>query len=178
MQGRKILAKDYKPRAYAFAARDRCGEVTDRIRSVRSERYLYIRNFHPRRPLLQPSQYKDNKLILQRLRELYVNGSLGEVSERLLFAPERPAEELYIYAEDPWQNQNLAQDSAHQEALEELRNELDRWIEATGDLGSESPEVYAQEVEDELSGTKPTSERYKTFRKNADLYMQWAEEGR
>ncbi|MEL6107633.1 MAG: sulfatase, partial [Planctomycetota bacterium] len=45
MEGPDILARDYQPKEFVFAARDRCGEAADRIRSVRSDRYLYIKNF-------------------------------------------------------------------------------------------------------------------------------------
>ncbi|MCA9249326.1 MAG: sulfatase, partial [Planctomycetales bacterium] len=87
MQGRDLLAADYESKSAVFAARDRCGEAVDRIRSVRTDRYLYIRNFFPQRPHLQPSQYKDAKIIVQRLRQMHAGGTLPELSERLLFAP-------------------------------------------------------------------------------------------
>lgn len=58
MQGRGILAAAYRPRAMVYAARDRCDETVDRIRSVRTDRFLYIRNFHHGRPSLQPNAYR------------------------------------------------------------------------------------------------------------------------
>ena len=66
MQAQDVLAKDYQPRDAVFAARDRCDETVERIRSVRTDRFLYIRNFHPQRPHLQPNAYKDGKSIVQR----------------------------------------------------------------------------------------------------------------
>ena len=74
MQARNPLAPDYQPRDYVFAARDRCDETVERIRSVRSDRFLYIRNFHPQRPHLQPNAYKDGKSIVQTLRQLHESG--------------------------------------------------------------------------------------------------------
>ncbi|MEM9587430.1 MAG: sulfatase, partial [Planctomycetota bacterium] len=85
MQGDDLLAKDYQAKPAVFAARDRCGEATDHIRSVRTDNYLYVRNFYAERPHLQPSQYKDSKLIVQRLRKLHAQHSLPDISERLLF---------------------------------------------------------------------------------------------
>jgi arylsulfatase A-like enzyme len=85
MQGRDVFAPDYVPRDAVFAARDRCDETVDRIRSVRTERFLYIRNYHPRRPLLQPNAYKDGKTILQSLRALHDAGRLAPETERLLY---------------------------------------------------------------------------------------------
>jgi arylsulfatase A-like enzyme len=45
MEGVDILGSDYESKKAVFAARDRCGEADDRIRSVRTNRYLYIKNF-------------------------------------------------------------------------------------------------------------------------------------
>ena len=71
IEGRNILAKDYQPRDAVFAARDRCDETVDRIRSVRTDRYLYIRNFYPQRPHLQPNAYKDDANPLFAERSLF-----------------------------------------------------------------------------------------------------------
>ena len=89
MQGRDVLAPNYRPRDAVFAARDRCDETVDRIRSVRTAQHKYIRNFLPDRPHLQPNGYKDHKPTLTRLRELRAQGRLPALAEKLLFAPRR-----------------------------------------------------------------------------------------
>jgi len=178
MQGKDILAENYQPRDVVFGARDRCGEVTDRIRSVRDDRYLYIRNYYPQRTMLQPSQYKDSKLIVKRLRELHQAGKLSELTTRLLFAPQRPVDELYDYKKDPWQHNNLAKDKNHASTLRALSKQLDQWIVNSKDPGSESTAVYAQEMTDELNVIKRKSSRYDIFRKNVETYKQWALEGK
>lgn len=178
MQGRDILAGDYKPRTAVFGARDRCGEAADHIRSVRTDRYLYIRNFYPKRPHLMPSQYKDSKLIVVRLRELHADGRLDELTEKLLFSPTRPPEELYLYSGDRWQIHNLANAPEHARALRLHRERLNKWSRQTGDPGPESPEVYAQEIEDELRGVSKKTERFKTFSQNAETYKRWLAEGK
>ncbi|MCH2209452.1 MAG: sulfatase [Lentisphaerales bacterium] len=66
MEGKNILADNFKGKEVIFAARDRCGEAADRIRSVRTDKFLYIKNFYPERPHLMPSNYKDSKLIILR----------------------------------------------------------------------------------------------------------------
>ena len=177
MEGRDILSKNHQPKEAVFAARDRCGEAADRIRSVRTERYLYIRNFHPKRPHLMPSNYKDGKLIIKRLRELHAKGALNPLAEKLLFAPQRPAEELYLYREDRWQTQNLADAPDHSEALQKHRTLLDTWIKETKDPGSESPEVYELETEDQMKSMRNQASR-EAFRKNAERYKQWARENK
>lgn len=176
MQGRDPFAKNYQPRDAIFAARDRCGEAADRIRSIRTPTQLLIRNFHPARPHLMPNDYKDSKAIMQRLRELHAAGSLPEQSENLLFAPARPAEELYEWKTDGWQHVNLADDPAHAETRRTLSARLDRWIEESRDPGDESPEVYDLEISDELATIKEGSERYRAFSENAKVYRQWMKE--
>src|SRR5690606_7731101 len=89
MQGRNLLAADYQPREAVFAARDRCDETVEHIRSVRTDRYKYIRNYLNQRPHLQPDAYKDGKAIVKRLRELHASGQLNNLQQRLLFAPSR-----------------------------------------------------------------------------------------
>ena len=178
MQGRDGLAADYEPRDAIFAARDRCGEAADRIRSVRTPTHLLIRNFHPERPLLMPNDYKDGKAILRRLRERHAAGTLPELSEKLLFAPARPAEELYEWETDRWQLVNLADDPARAETRRELSARLDQWIKESRDPGDESPAVYDLEIADELAVIKEGSERHRAFSENAEVYRQWMREGK
>jgi len=172
MHGRDALAKDYKKREAVFAARDRCDETVDRIRSVRTDRYLYIRNFHPQRPHLQPNGYKDGKSIVQTLRGLHDAGQLDALSESLLFSPTRPAEELYDWTQDRWQVQNLAADPAHLDTLKSLRARLDRWMVETNDRGPESEKVYDSDMAVYLGRGNPIVE------KNIALMKKWALEGK
>ncbi|MCB1078717.1 MAG: sulfatase-like hydrolase/transferase, partial [Verrucomicrobiae bacterium] len=172
MQARNILAKNYQPREVVSAARDRCDETVDRIRSVRSDRFLYIRNFYPHRPYLQPNAYKDHKSIVHALRALHEAGKLPELTEALLFSDNRPAEELYDWKADPWQTNNLAADPAHRETLEALRARLDRWIVETNDHGPESETMYDSDMKVYLGKDNPEVE------KNIALMKQWAREGK
>jgi arylsulfatase A-like enzyme len=172
MHGRDILARDYQPRDAAFAARDRCDETVDRIRSVRSDRFLYIRNFHPERPLLQPCVYKDGKDIIKTLRAGHAAGTLPPLSEKLLFSPTRPAEELYAYTEDRWQTTNLSGAPEHQATLTKLRDRLDQWIAETKDHGPEPMAMYDSDMDVFLE--KP----YPNPRENIALMKRWAAEGK
>ena len=53
MHGRVFLGPFAEPaRRYVFGARDRTDEAVNRIRTVRSDRYRYIRNFMPEKPFL------------------------------------------------------------------------------------------------------------------------------
>jgi arylsulfatase A-like enzyme len=172
MQAKDILSKNYQPRDAVFAARDRCDETVEQIRSVRTEKFLYIRNYYPRRPHLQPNDYKDKKSILIRLRELHVSKELDELSDRLLFSPERSAEELYQWTSDPWQLKNLAADPKHREVLENHRQRLDNWIATSGDRGAEAESMYDSDMKVYVGNGNLQVE------KNISLMKQWTREGR
>jgi hypothetical protein len=125
-----------------------------------------------------PNDYKDGKAIVRKLRELHASVSLPELSERLLFAPVRPAEELYEWKTDRWQIVDLAGDPAQAETRRDLSTRLDQWIAESRDPGEESPEVYDLEIADELAVIKPGSDRYRAFSENADVYRRWMKEGK
>lgn len=181
MQGRNVLAKDYATRDAVFAARDRCDETMDRIRSVRTEKFKYIRNYLNERPLLQPCAYKDEKAIVQRLRELHSAKQLDDLTEELLFSEKRPAEELYDLTADPYEVHNLAADGKQNVTLDILRRKLADWEEQTDDLGRK-PEPLAMYDSDmavylrDLSGQKKA--KIDALKQNIDLNRQWAKEGK
>ena len=176
MQARDLFAADHRPREAVFAARDRCDETVDRIRSVRTDRFLYIRNFHPRRPLLQPNAYKDSKSILQTLRAWHDARRLDPLQERLLFSPTRPEEELYEWPADRWQVNDLAADPAHRETLAELRARLDAWMAETHDPGPEPQAMYDSDKTVYLG--RPWDARTDSIRHTIALMKAWAEEGK
>ena len=172
MQGRDVFAADYQPRDRAFAARDRCDETVDRLRSVRSDRYLYIRNFHPQRPHLQPCAYKDGKQILKTLRSLHAEGKLPSISNDLLFSSTRAVEELYEYGEDRFQVTNLAENPNFKTQLEAHRNQLDEWIRTSKDKGPESEAMYDSDMAEYLRKENPEVSR------NIAIMKKWAGEGK
>ena len=146
MQGRVFLGSQAEPpRTFVFSGRDRGDETVDRIRSLRSKRFRYIRNYYPERPFLQINRYKEASYpTIWVLRKMHQDGTLNPEAEYLM-QPTRPAEELYDVINDPYEINNLAGSSDHQELLRQYRMTLDRWIEEIDDQGRfpEDPEVYA-----------------------------------
>jgi arylsulfatase A-like enzyme len=178
MQAKNVLAADYRPREYVFAARDRCDETVEYIRSVRSDRFLYIRNFLPQRPHLQPNAYKDGKSIVQALRALHDAGKLNALQEKLLFSPTRPTEELYEWTTDRWQVKNLAADPAHKATLEKMRGRLDKWIIETKDKGPESEKMYDSDMEVYVGGRNKKGKGESPTERNIAQMKAWAKEGK
>ena len=148
MQGKPFLGPGAAPpREYAFAARDRCDETVFRLRTVRNDRYRYIKNFTPERPFLQKNDYKARQYpVWNLLKQLDAQGKLTP-EQKFLTAPTMPPEELYDLRSDPHQVRNLAtsDDPEHRAALSRLRIALDRWLTDTDDQGRfpEPPEVVA-----------------------------------
>lgn len=179
MQARDIFAKDYSTRGAVFAARDRADETVDHIRAVRTVQYRYIKNYLPQRPHLQPNNYKDHKPCLVALRKAKDEGKLDAVQMQL-FAPTRPAEELYDVDADPWQVKNLAGDPKYAEPLAELRAMLSEWEETTDDKGRkpETPEVYDSDMAVYLGEGKRGDAAIETLTKNIALMKKWAAEGK
>jgi arylsulfatase A-like enzyme len=179
MHGRDLFARGFRPRRYVFAARDRADETVDRIRSVRSERYKYIRNGYPARPYLQPNRYKDDKPIVRAMRRLHAEGMLTP-AQALIMAEARPAEELYDMGADPHELHNLAADPARQAVLAEMRRAADEWAARTADRGRDpEPEaMYGSDMAAYLSEVRNSAEAVRAMRGNIELMKAWAAEGR
>lgn len=144
MQGKDILAVNYNKQEYVYSSRDRCDETTEIIRSVRSEKFKYIRNFLSYRPHAQRNQYKDGKEISVHTKELYKAGKLNELQSKF-YQPTRPPEELYDLENDPFEIKNLASDPAYQSDLIKLRNQLYAWMDTISDPGL-IPEPWLEEL--------------------------------
>ncbi len=176
MQAQDFLANTYQPRKYVYAARDRADETVDRIRSVRSDRFKYIRNYFPNRPYLQPNRYKDDKAIVQAMRRLHSEHRLTP-EQALIMAEKRPREELYDLESDPLELKNLASDMNYASVRGEMRQAHQRWLEQTADRGREveSREVYMSYVMD----ARPEGGRNQqndVFTKNVELMLSWSVE--
>lgn len=177
MQAGDILALDYTPKKYVFAARDRADETVDRIRSVRSDGFKYIRNFFPTRPYLQPNRYKDEKAIVQAMRRLHTEGKLTPDQAHIM-AEIRPREELYDLRKDPHELHNLALDPEHADTLTEHRRQLEDWIERTNDQGRklEPEEVYLNYARRDRPAGAAQSTQSQVFDRNVELMLRWSRE--
>ena len=133
MEGRSLVAKNYVPRSFVVAARDRADYTFDRIRAIRTNRYKYIRNYFPDVPYMQP-QYRDNWELAKEYRALQAAGKLNPLQAAFM-SETRPPEELYDLAEDPHETRNLALEPRFAREKARLSGMLDLWIEETGDNG-------------------------------------------
>lgn len=135
MQGRPFLGRRAKwSRKYIFGASSRVDEAYECSRCVRDDRYKYIRNFMPHLPYIQPSEYPDRAEIMQELRRAKEEDPLTP-AQSLLWAPDKPVEELYDTLEDPHEISNLADSPQHRQVLAKMRDVLHRWMLQMRDVG-------------------------------------------
>ena len=181
MQAKNILAEDYQPREAVFAARDRCDETVDHIRSVRTTNFKYIRNFLPERPYLQPCRYKDAKNILIALRQWHSDGKL-DPTQLLVFRDIRPPEELYDVQQDPYEINNLAANPDYATKLAKMRRQLDDWMKTTDDKGQQAePEsMYDSDMAVYLTKLQRKGDPIdlKRLEDNISLMKKWATKGK
>lgn len=158
LQGRAFLGKQKEPhRDYVCGARDRLDNCNEVIRTIRSEKYRYIRNFLPHRPYASfwpdggffatppekgtlehdfwdtsclPGEQKvhdPDGVFLLPIPEAY--------SEYLIWQAKKPLEELYDIENDPEEIANLADDPAYSDLKDQMRTQLFAWMIETRDLG-------------------------------------------
>lgn len=134
MDGKPFLG-EYKtePREYVHMYRGRMDERYDLVRAVRDQDFLYIRNYMPQRIYGQYLWYLWRAPTMQVWEEEYQQGNLNEIQRQ--FFESKPAEELYLIAEDPWSVHNLADDPAYHDDLQRLREVNSEWIREINDLG-------------------------------------------
>ena len=131
--GQNLFADEFQPRSHVISARDRCDFTIDRIRTVRTGKFRYIRNYFLDRPMLQ-AQYRDRRPEVTELKRAYKQGKLTPYQRQHWFGT-RPKEELYDLTTDPHQVDNLAEKPDFARELQRHRQILESWISETDDQG-------------------------------------------
>jgi uncharacterized sulfatase len=110
------------------------------IRSVRNDRYRYLRNLTPEATFQNAATKDPTFKTWEKL------AAAGDIEARRLVRDyqHRPAEELYDCVADPWNRNNLIADPALAKVRDELRDKLDAWMKQQGDEG-QSTEMKALE---------------------------------
>lgn len=133
MQGVSLVHAKGKRTPYVFGMRNRMDERYDMIRTVRDERYRYIRNYAPHRPYGQHQAFEWQMESYRAWQTEHLVGRLNAVQER--FFREKPAEEFYDLVADPDQIDNLIDAPAHRERIAAMRAALDAHLLEINDNG-------------------------------------------
>jgi len=133
----------------------------------------------PDRAYTQFNGYKKNYYpVLTLMVALHKRGELTAEQEAFM-APRRPNEEFYDLENDPHELHNLAKSSEHQEILTKMREELNRWIKDTGDMGQipEARDTVAREQARMQKKHEATmKKRGLSARISDENYLKWWEE--
>lgn len=104
------------------------------LRTVRDERWKYIRNLHPEFAFTThidlPVKLGQRDFFVTWEEKAKTDPQAAAILKRY---HERPAEELYDLETDPHEQLNLAADPARATELARLRGELDTWLKNQGD---------------------------------------------
>ncbi|MEO1524074.1 MAG: sulfatase [Planctomycetota bacterium] len=165
-EGQALFDEVVVPREFVAAAKDRLDHTIDRVRTIRTHRFRYTRNYKTDRIFLQP-QYRDNRDFVKNLHALYASGKLSAKLTEIYFG-ERPAEEFYDVIADPSQINNLIHDPDYAEQIDRHRTLLDQWL-AKGDsgIGEESDEELKYQGQDHKWG-RAVNPEYEVVRTDSD----------
>jgi arylsulfatase A-like enzyme len=120
LQGHAFLgAFAAAPQPCVYGFRGRMDERYDMVRSVRDQRYVYVRNYMPHRIYGQYVSYMFETPTTQVWKRLYDQGKL--TPPQTTFWQTKPPEELYDLQQDPDEVHNLASSPQHQDVLQRLR---------------------------------------------------------
>lgn len=151
---RQAFLDDYQAkeeRKFIHDATDRFDTFTDAIHTIHDKQFKYIRNYRPRQGYYLPLDYRERIPTMQKLLRLRDKGKLDDI-QALWFRENKSHKEFYDYIADPHELHNLADDPAYNEKLEELRAEINRWIEEIND----QPNLPKNELISQLWGGKNT----------------------
>jgi N-sulfoglucosamine sulfohydrolase len=101
-------------------------------RSVRTERWKYIRNLHPE---FRFASHVTANYEKPAYWPTWVNKAqrVEAAARKVKRYEQRPAEELYDLENDPYEEHNLAGEAEHAQLLANLRSQLDNWMQEQGD---------------------------------------------
>ncbi|MFG0336001.1 MAG: sulfatase-like hydrolase/transferase [Maioricimonas sp. JB049] len=134
MQGHAFAGvHEAEPQPYLYGYRGRMDERYDLVRSVRNQRYVYLRHYMPHKIYGQYIQYMFQTPTTQVWRQRFEDGTL--TPEQALFWQEKPTEELYDLKTDPDEVRNLADSAEHEKILDELRQAHREWVFRIRDVG-------------------------------------------
>ncbi len=134
MQGHAFLGRYTAPeQPFLYGFRGRMDERYDLMRSVRDQRYVYIRNYMPHKIYGQHVAYMFETPTTRVWKKMYDEGKLNEAQRH--FWETKPAEELYDLQTDPDEVKNLAASSEHRGTLEKLRKAEQDWLLHIRDVG-------------------------------------------
>lgn len=147
MHGVDILSEI--SRNHIFSSRSRMGDAIDKMRGIRTEDYLFIKNYMPEKPWMQLSSYKKRSYPVYTLLEVLQEKDQLTEEQAYFMAETKPEYELYNVKEDSFQLYNLA--DSNPELINKFKIILEKWQAETNDR-FEDPDQ--SDLEDMIAGKR------------------------
>ncbi|MEP4095823.1 sulfatase [Reichenbachiella sp.] len=147
LQGQAFLGnqKSNNPRKYIYGSGDRFDEHADRIRSVISNDFVYVRNYHPDLPAYKDVKYRRNMKMTNELLDLHAAGKLSD-KEAYWFRQTKTKEEFYLRASDPYSLQNIIEEPKYKKEIGAHRRALKQWQNKIDDLGAKPEKKHFEDM--------------------------------
>lgn len=134
MQGSSFLeasettAQEEEGRKYTFSYRNRIDSSCESVRSIRDDRYLYIRHYYPHKGWRLPPYAAISSPYFVTSWEEAVSEKYDTADvynrENAFSKSRKPAEELYDLIDDPAQMNNLADNAMYSDVITNMRKVL------------------------------------------------------
>ena len=118
---------------YLFTAIDRFDEHPDKIRAVKNKSFKYIRNYNINKPHAIPVGYRTQMNLMKHLNKLNESNRLLP-EQKLWFKVPKNLEEFYDLKNDPFELNNLINQTDYLNQIVDMRGQLDDWMEKINDL--------------------------------------------
>ena len=140
--------KSKKSREFVFTASDRFDEEYDRVRSIRTKKYKYIKNYNLEKSHALDLCYRNQMPLMRHLNTLFLQKKLNEF-QSLWFREPRYSEELYDLENDPFEINNLSLNDNYENELIYHRNLMNDWMKEIDDLGGIPEKELIKLISDE-----------------------------
>lgn len=125
MSGRSFAKPNHDSdnmRTYIYGSGDRFDEYTDRVRIIRTDSFLYVKNYYANLSGYKDLTYRKNIVSMNQFLDFQATGLLDPVIDQWFQL--KKEEELYYVINDPYNISNLSDDVRYQSNLNKLRNIL------------------------------------------------------
>lgn len=147
LQGHAFLGDQMEAteQKFIFGSGDRFDEFADRIRSVISKDFVYVKNYHTALPAYKDVAYRKNMDLTNELLAMRDKGELNE-EQSYWFRTTKTKEEFYIRADDPYSLHNLIDDPKYKKQIAEMRKAAKKWQKEVKDVGHIPEKKYLENM--------------------------------
>lgn len=157
-----------KKREVIYATSDRFDDFTDRIRIVRDQQFLYVKNYYPQLPKYKNIFYRLSMPLMMNILENREKNQLN--ASQSYWFESKTKEELYDCLNDPYQLHNLASNPVYSKKLQELRKLVVNQFENKTDYGAINEADLIQKMWP--NGIQPQTEKVIITNENGKVKLE------